>query len=379
MPAKILVVAGPQWQNALTGAAPPGTEIEPQTAAAAVTALAASPTRYSILALAPDTAGHWLDTLLDLTLGDTEHTVPLLMLGATSLPGLHATPTLSWPVSQDSLTQALTLTAAPPPHNSAAPLPEAFSNFESIRIRYQPVIRLRDMLPTTLEVLARVITKQGRTMGPGTLITAMANNAHAMAITKFILQLALSERQRGGFDNINLKVAFNLPLDTLLDPKILPALEAIRITSKIPPNAIKLELTETQPVTNTDELAAVIDKFTAAGYRLALDDITPTTHNLAALLQLPFRAVKLDRSVITDAQNPNPATAAAAREFITTITAQAATLQRAVIAEGIETPESLKLMQSLGATHGQGYHFARPLPAGALQPWLAHWRHETGV
>lgn len=379
MPAKILVVAGLQWQDALTSAAPPGTEIEAQTAAAAVTSLAASPTRYNMLALAPDTAGNWLNTLLDLTLGDTEHTVPLLMLGTTALPGLPATQHLTWPVSQSSLTQAMTLTAAPPPKAASGQLPEAFSNFESIRIRYQPVIRLRDLLPTTLEVLARVITKQGQTMGPGTLITAMANNDHAMAITKFILQLALTERERGGFDNINLKVAFNLPLDTLLDPKILPALEAIRINSKIPPNAIKLELTETQPVNDIGELAAVIDKFTAAGYRLALDDITPTTHNLAALLQLPFRAVKLDRSIITAAQSPNPATAAAARKFITSITAQAAPLQRVVIAEGIETPDALTLMKSLGATHGQGYHFARPLPAGALQPWLTHWHHEMGI
>jgi EAL domain-containing protein (putative c-di-GMP-specific phosphodiesterase class I) len=384
MRTKILAVAGPEWQAALQQASLASgieTSIETQNAANAVIALATHPTHYGALALDPAAGGAWLETLIDLTLGDTDHTVPLFMLGdqKAGSPQLNGTPSLTWPIDAKALSRALDQAANHYPRPAAEQLPDPFSNLDSIRVRYQPVVRLRDSKPTTVEVLARLITRTGETLGPGAIINAMTDGDHAIAITSFILKLGLKERQRGEFDNLDLKVAFNLPLDAILHPKILPALEAIRKAGKIPEGAIKLELTETQPVSNTAALNAVISKLSQAGYRLALDDITPATANLEALLELPFRAVKLDRSVVANAQHYQPATAAAAQSFITKITTQAASINRAVIAEGIENATTLALVKSLGATHGQGYLFARPLPARALGPWLTHWRSETGV
>jgi len=383
MPTKILAVAGPEWQAALQQASQAGgstTIIEQQNAANAVIALATRPTNYKALALDPTAGGTWLETLIELTLGDTDHTVPLFMLGdtASTLP-LNGTPILRWPIDASSLARALDQATSYLSRQATSNLPEPFSNLDSIRVRYQPVVRLRDLKATTVEVLARLISKTGETLGPGTIINAMTGGDDTINITSFIVKQALSERKLGEFDNLDLKVAFNLPLDAMLHPKILPALEAIRIGGNIPIGAIKLELTETQPVNNTAELHPIITTLSEAGYRLALDDITPTTPNLDALLELPFRAVKLDRSVVANAQHYEPATAAAARNFITKITSHAAPTNRGVIAEGIENNETLNLLKSLGVTHGQGYHFARPLPARALKPWLTHWRSETGV
>jgi EAL domain-containing protein (putative c-di-GMP-specific phosphodiesterase class I) len=384
MRTKILAVAGPEWQSALQQASQAGGTaniIEQQNAADAVIALATRPTTYRALALDPAAGGAWLETLIDLTLGDTDHTVPLFMLGnhAAGSLQMNGTPILAWPIDATSLARALDQAGRTRNRPPAGGQTEPFSNFDSIRVRYQPVVRLRDLKPTTVEVLARLITKTGETLGPGTIINAMTSGEDAINITSFILKQALQERKLGAFDTLDLKVAFNLPLDAMLHPKILPALEAIRTGGNIPAGAIKLELTETQPVNDTAQLYTIITTLIQAGYRLALDDITPATRNLDALLELPFRAVKLDRSVIANAQHYEPATAAAAQAFITKITSHAAKTNRGVIAEGIENAGTLTLLKSLGATHGQGYHFARPLPARALGPWLTHWRSETGV
>jgi len=374
---KVLAVAGPEWQTALsgaTGAAHADPMIELHDAADAVMLLATQPGTFSALALEAAAGGSWLNTLLDLTLGDTGQTVPLLMLGNAepNQRRLDGTAILQHPVDQTSLHLALDRAASSMRHIVQSP-PPAVPNLESIRIRYQPIIRLADMKAGSVEILARAVSGDGKLIGPEAIIAGMTNSELSMSLTGLIVQLALSERAEGHFDDLGVAFAFNLPLDALLHPELVPIVEAIRHNAGIPPDIVRFELTETQPVTDIKTTAAVISRLRDAGYRLALDDITPETPNLEALLDLPFRAVKLDRFFVMQTLHPDPAIATNARSFIRRITDQASTTGRAVVAEGIESERCFDLMRSLGITHGQGFYFARPLPARALQPWLTHW------
>jgi cyclic di-GMP phosphodiesterase Gmr len=154
-------------------------------------------------------------------------------------------------------------------------------------------------------------------------------------------------------------------------PNLLSIVETTRINAGIGPGVIRFELTESHPVTEFERLGALIGGMRAAGYGLALDDISPETPNLEKLLDLPFSAVKLDRAVTAGAMRPSGG--GESRRFISRITGQARRIGRAVVAEGIETQAALERMRELGATHGQGFLFARPLPARALEPWISHW------
>jgi len=374
---KILTVAGPEWQSALAGAAnisTAGPVIESRDAADAVVLLATQPANFSALALEAAAGGPWLNTLLDLTLGDTGPAVPLLMLGQAG-PGearLEGTATLQHPVDQASLHQALDRAARSSRHFIARP-PEALPNIESIRMRYQPIVRLADMRPGSVEILARAVAADGQIIGPETIINAMTTSDRAMTLTGLIVQLALTERAEGHFDDLGVAFAFNLPLDAMLHPELVPIVERVRQNAGVRAEIVRFELTETKPVTDLDTAFDVITRLRDAGFRLALDDITPETPNLDRLLELPFRAVKLDIGVVTGAMHQDEEIAGPARKFIRRITAQAAETGRAVVAEGIESAATLEVMRRLGVTHGQGYYFARPLPARALEPWLTHW------
>lgn len=383
MPRRILTVAGPQWQAALQAAIQPGglpNFIDAQTAADAVITLATNPAAYHALALDASACGVWFDTLLDLTLGDTERSVSLLMLGSPTTPDarLDGTVRLEWPVDQNSFADALVQAERDKAKTQASQRPEVFSQVETIRVRYQPVVRFRDMRPTSVEVLARVATKGGALIGPETIISAMSSGEHSMWLSGFIMQLALRERSDGEFDHLDTRFAFNLPLDAVLHPHLPILLDTIRQAAGIPANILSFELTETQPVTDLPELEAVMLKMCKSGFRLALDDITPETPNLMNLLDLPFRCVKLDRSVVINAQSNDIVIARPARDFIAMVTANARKTHRAVIAEGIETQKTIELLHGLGVTHGQGFYFARPLPARALKAWLTHWSSASG-
>jgi EAL domain-containing protein (putative c-di-GMP-specific phosphodiesterase class I) len=374
---KVLAVAGPEWQSALssaTGASHADPMIELHDAADAVVLLATQPGTFSALALEAEAGGSWLNTLLDLTLGDTGQTVPLLMLGNAepSQRRLDGTAILQHPIDQISLNLALDRAARSLRHVVQSP-PPAVPNLESIRIRYQPIIRLADMKAGSVEILARAVSADGKLIGPEALIAGMTSSDQSMSLTGLIVQLALSERAEGHFDELGVAFAFNLPLDALLHPELVPIVEAIRHNAGIPPDIVRFELTETQPVTDLKTTASVVSALRDAGYRLALDDITPETPNLDALLEMPFRAVKLDRFFVMQTLHPDPAIATNARRFIRRIVDNANKTGRAVVAEGIESERCFDLMRTLGVTHGQGFHFARPLPARALQPWLTHW------
>ncbi|OYV54580.1 MAG: hypothetical protein B7Z71_13580 [Acidocella sp. 21-58-7] len=286
---------------------------------------------------------------------------------------LSETVQVNWPTNAVSFNRALDQADKKTIEADAELLLEAFSNLDSIRVRYQPVVRLQDMKPTKVEVLARVASKTGMIVGPDAIVKAMSSSEFSMSLSSAIIQRALAEHRDGGFSDLDIDFAFNLPLDAVLHPQLLTLLEAVRSLTNIAPKKLRFELTETQPVTNLAELASTMTKLRDVGYRLSLDDIIPETPNLAALLGLPFGSVKLDRSVVANAQHDQPDIAASARDFILSVTSQAKQLHRSVVAEGIENAETINLLRALGVTHGQGYHFARPLPARALKPWLTHW------
>lgn len=232
-----------------------------------------------------------------------------------------------------------------------------------LRLRYQPIVRLRDGALSHVEVLARILRQNGRLVGPEQLVAAMENPERALSLTRAIMQRALSEYQLHGLSAHQLPLAFNLPLNVLVDPGFLQRIQTIGETHGLAPGLLRFELTETQPVHDIRLAEESIAALHGAGYRLALDDIVPATPFLLALMNTPVDAVKLDRSVVVDSSP-------AARDFIRRMTRLAADRSQDIVAEGIETAAQLARMQAQGVTHGQGYLFSRPVAAEELAVWL---------
>jgi len=235
----------------------------------------------------------------------------------------------------------------------------------SIRTYYQPIITLVDMQPAYVEVLVRTANPDGSVRGPETIVDAMTGSERSMALTMSIIEHALIEYDTYGFIKADLTLAFNVPLDAMMHPDLVPTLEAVRARSKVPARNIRFELTEQHPVEDVAAAQAVVNALHDAGYCLALDDISPDMPKIFELLHLPTCGIKLDRSVVISGDQAD-------KDFIRRVVAQAQLgNQQDVIAEGIETPELLEEMRSLGVSHGQGYLFARPIPAEKLKELIS--------
>jgi EAL domain-containing protein (putative c-di-GMP-specific phosphodiesterase class I) len=127
-----------------------------------------------------------------------------------------------------------------------------------------------------------------------------------------------------------------------------------------------LEVTETALAVDVDGGVTSLHTLRNLGVRIAVDDFGTGFSSLSTLARLPVDILKIDRSFVS-----GPGATAESAAMLDCILALAQRLSLGVIAEGIEEPAQLRLLQGMGCTMGQGFLLARPAAAGAVERLLA--------
>ena len=130
---------------------------------------------------------------------------------------------------------------------------------------------------------------------------------------------------------------------------------ALASTLKVAPRMLVLEITEYERVIDMDHLASVVLEIRAAGVALALDDFGDGRSSLRLWSQLKPEFVKIDK-YFTKAISQH----ADKLKTIQALQQIAAIFDTALIAEGIETEDDLRVLRDLGINYGQGYFLGRP-------------------
>ncbi len=147
-------------------------------------------------------------------------------------------------------------------------------------------------------------------------------------------------------------------------------LERIRSTLEtvgVSPQCLQLEVTEREVMRNPETSLTVMRELRQLGIHLAMDDFGTGTSSLRFLQEYPFDLIKIDRSFVQDLNTGSDVLA-----VIHATVGLIENLNMASLAEGVEEPAQLAILQSLGCRYAQGYLFSRPVPADqllyALQP-----------
>ncbi|MEY3253133.1 MAG: hypothetical protein RL227_2106 [Pseudomonadota bacterium] len=138
----------------------------------------------------------------------------------------------------------------------------------------------------------------------------------------------------------------------------------------IPGEALVVEITEGLLLDHCDALADQLRELRASGVQVALDDFGTGYSALAYLHRYEIDLIKIDRSFVSGA-----AAGRTGRSLCRSILALAHELNLEVVAEGVETREQRDWLQAAGCHHGQGWLFARGLPAGEFEDWWRQHRH----
>jgi EAL domain-containing protein (putative c-di-GMP-specific phosphodiesterase class I) len=135
--------------------------------------------------------------------------------------------------------------------------------------------------------------------------------------------------------------------------------------SRLDPECVELELTESALMTDAEQVIKSLGKLREIGVKLAIDDFGTGFSSLEYLRRLPLDTLKIDKSLVRDTSNLDGAV------LVSSIIALAQKLRLRVVAEGVETDQQVTFLERLGCDSMQGDLFSRPLPGEKFKAILA--------
>lgn len=227
-----------------------------------------------------------------------------------------------------------------------------------LSMHYQPIVDLREGRLIGFEALLRWNRGDSGFIPPNKFIPLAEESGLIVPITNWILnetcsQLARWRRISPACENLIVSVNISgkhLATDDLVDDVEL-ALDA----TKLPPELLKLEITESTAMENAEHTIAILNRLKSIGVQLSIDDFGTGYSSLSHLHRLPFDTLKIDRSFVSRVGENGENS-----EVLQTIISLAKNLKMRVIAEGIETVSQLNVLRHLGCDLGQGYLLAKP-------------------
>jgi diguanylate cyclase (GGDEF)-like protein/PAS domain S-box-containing protein len=236
-----------------------------------------------------------------------------------------------------------------------------------LEVAYQPIVEMETGLITGTEALMRWHHPEKGPIPPAEFIPLAEENGLIVELGRWILETACRQtrvwQEQTGRSNLSISV--NLSGRQIADPDLVSHVAGALASSGLDPACLTLEITETTLVRDVEATVAAFRALKSLGTRLAIDDFGTGYSSLSYLRQFPIDTLKIDRSFVAALDD-----GADSGALVRSILDLSETLRLDTVAEGIETDEQRRALESLGATRGQGYLFARPMSSADMGGFL---------
>jgi EAL domain-containing protein (putative c-di-GMP-specific phosphodiesterase class I) len=227
-----------------------------------------------------------------------------------------------------------------------------------LHVYYQPIVALAEGQLCGFEALLRWQHPTRGMVMPNDFVAAAEETGMIVPIGIWVLHEAC--QQMRAWDEefpecVGLMINVNLSARQCLQPDLVPEVARILAETGLPPERLKLEITESVVLENSDGVVAILNDLRALGVQLGLDDFGMGYSALSYLQRFPFQTLKIDRSFVNAMQEGGNT------EIIRAIVSLAAGLAMNVTAEGVETADQAARLKDLACEFGQGYYFHKPL------------------
>ena len=241
-------------------------------------------------------------------------------------------------------------------------LREALDN-DKLSVVYQPIFNTSEGGLVAFEALARWNDAEFGDVSPLEFIPLAEETGLIAAVGERVLDIACRDaaswRESAKY-TIGLHV--NISGRQLGASNFVSYLARVLRHHRIAPSSLTLELTESVLLDNPDRAIARLTALGEIGVRVAIDDFGVGYSSIAYLRRFPLDVLKVDRQFVAGILNSPPG-----QQVLQAMVELATGLDYTVIAEGVEQPEELVVLRSLGFQYAQGYLLAAPMaPTDAL-------------
>jgi diguanylate cyclase (GGDEF)-like protein len=223
-------------------------------------------------------------------------------------------------------------------------------------LAYQPQLRLETGELTGFEALLRWTSAKRGPIGPAEFIPVAEETGLIVPLGEWVIRQACDDATSWPAD---VKVAVNLSPVQFKQDALFDVIQSALSKSGLRPERLEVEITESVLLEQAANNLAFIAKLKSIGISLALDDFGTGYSSLSYLTTFPFDKIKIDKSFIRNLTERHEGYA-----IISSIVTLARGLNMSVTAEGVETPEQLDMLRSLGVKFAQGYLLGRPAAIG---------------
>ena len=234
------------------------------------------------------------------------------------------------------------------------------------QLYYQPKVTLSTGKVDSVEALMRWDNPSLGMVSPARFIPVLEETGMVVEVGEWAIREACHQHQRWIEEGLSpIRIAVNLSARQLREMSFVSVLQKLLAETGVGPDGIEIEITESMIMSDKDTAIIALTELHGLGIRVAMDDFGTGYSSLSYLRQFPIDTIKIDGSFIADISN-SPEDA----EIVRTIISMGQTLNKSIVAEGVETEEQLELLRSYKCDQIQGYLFSRPVPGDELTEFI---------
>jgi len=190
-------------------------------------------------------------------------------------------------------------------------------------------------------------------------------------LTQIVLNKALRAAREWSDLHPELQLAVNLSPRLLSDAKLPDRILDTLKSREVPPELLKLEITERSVMEDVDLSMSVLSRIRLKEVDLSIDDFGTGSSSLVQLYRMPFGEIKIDKSFVMDMLKRREA-----EVIVNSIIQLGKSMELTIVAEGVEDRATLERLKSLGCDQAQGYFISRPVSKTDFAEWLADYTPE---
>lgn len=255
-------------------------------------------------------------------------------------------------------------------------LRRALQNGEFV-LHYQPVVLLETERIVGVEALVRWRKSESQLVYPAEFIGVAEETGMILFLGMWVLREACATMARWHKEfprNPPLTISVNVSGRQFAQHDFVQHVGRVLADTGIDPEAVRLEITESITMVDSERTVAVLAQLRELGVRISIDDFGTGYSSLSYLHRFPLDILKIDRSFIAQLDRGEEGL-----QIVQTIMSLARNLGIEVVAEGTETSGHVEQLRALGCDFGQGYFFSKPLEAGALAALLRAQAHDAAA